>query len=211
VKNLDSFKEIIIRLAHGARRHLTAARIFFHDLIWPNNVLKIEALPREWRDRDHRMFHAIFQLLVDFVELEQPFADYDRRRRGRYTDLAAMRAYVESNYNTDEGRAAFYGEWYSEEERRQADERTTNTYHTYTEILDCYEWYKTKKYELDAHALYDRTGQDLSFENGTIEHVDNGKPKELTWEQVFELEQEHEKLCDLMLTRVLRVRRYLWT
>jgi len=208
IKHLSEQLEELQRKGSGKLRSL---RIFFHDLFWPNNVLKIEALPRAWSDRDQRMFHAIFQLLVDFIELEQPFIDWNSQVPGRFTDVAAMRAWVEKRYNTDEGRAEFYCEWLTDEERREADTRGAQTYNIYTEILDCYEWYKNKKYELDEQALYNKTGEDLSFEDGTIKHVDNGKPKQLTWRQVFEKQEEHEKLCDLMLERVLRVRRHLWT
>lgn len=36
----------------------------------PANVLKIESLPDDWRDKDEIIFHACFQLLKDFVEQE---------------------------------------------------------------------------------------------------------------------------------------------
>ena len=34
--------------------------------------LKIHSLEKGWRDRDSIMLHAAFQILVDFVELEEP-------------------------------------------------------------------------------------------------------------------------------------------
>jgi hypothetical protein len=208
-EQLDKLAEAIQRRLTGGK--LRALRIFLHDLISPNNVLKIEALPRSWSDRDHRMFHAVFQLLVDFVELEQPFIDWQHHVKGRSTDAAAMRAYVESRFNSPEGLAEFHNEWDTDADRAAMDERTKKQYHIYTEILDCYEWYKNKGYELDRGALYDLTGEDLEFSGGGIKHVDNGKPKLLSWGEAFEREEEHEKLCDLMLERVIRVRRHLWT
>jgi hypothetical protein len=36
----------------------------------PGNILKIETLSEEWRDKDSVMLHACFQLLKDFVEKE---------------------------------------------------------------------------------------------------------------------------------------------
>ena len=35
-------------------------------------ILKIHTLQRGWCDKDHIMLHAAFQLLVDFVEKEEP-------------------------------------------------------------------------------------------------------------------------------------------
>ena len=36
----------------------------------PSNILNIETLSKEWRDKDSVMLHACFQLLKDFVEIE---------------------------------------------------------------------------------------------------------------------------------------------
>lgn len=36
----------------------------------PANVLKIESLPKDWRDKDDVLLHACFQILKDFVEQE---------------------------------------------------------------------------------------------------------------------------------------------
>jgi len=35
-------------------------------------VLKIHTLEKGWCDKDYVMLHAMFQLLVDFVEQEKP-------------------------------------------------------------------------------------------------------------------------------------------
>lgn len=35
-------------------------------------ILKIHTLEKGWCDKDHVMLHAVFQLLVDFVEQEKP-------------------------------------------------------------------------------------------------------------------------------------------
>ena len=36
----------------------------------PSNILKIESLDKDWRDKDSVMLHACFQLLKDCVEKE---------------------------------------------------------------------------------------------------------------------------------------------
>ena len=38
------------------------------------NVIKIQSLGPKWHDRDTVLLHAAFQILVDFVEGEKPFA-----------------------------------------------------------------------------------------------------------------------------------------
>ena len=58
---------------------LRRVRRWFHDLFHPHNVLKIGTLPRSWSDTDYKMYHAVFQLFVNFIEKEKPFqyVDYD--------------------------------------------------------------------------------------------------------------------------------------
>lgn len=194
-----------------ARRKLRNVEVFFHDLLFPNNVLKLKALPRSWSDRDSRMFHAVFQLLVDFVELEQPFRDWRKPRVKRFTDLPAMKAWVEEHYNTPKAKEEFYCDWYSDEEKAAADLQLASIYHTYHEILELYEWYKNEGYELDHQGLYEKTGEKHVFESNGIKLVDTGKPKLISWTDVAKAEEAHDKFCDDQLLRVLRVRRYLWT
>lgn len=35
-------------------------------------TLKIQTLDKQWHDRDEILLHAAFQVLVDFIESEQP-------------------------------------------------------------------------------------------------------------------------------------------
>jgi len=44
-------------------------KTYFH----PYNVVHIKTLPRQWSDRDTIMLHAMFQILIDYVEKEEPF------------------------------------------------------------------------------------------------------------------------------------------
>lgn len=36
----------------------------------PSNKLTIKNIPRSWVDRDMRLFHAVFTILCDYIELE---------------------------------------------------------------------------------------------------------------------------------------------
>ena len=180
--------------------------------IFPHNVVKCSHLPKTWCDRDNLMFHAAFQILVDFVELEQPFTDWDWKYRSkRFDSVVLMRDWIEANYATDEGRAGFYADFYGEEDKKKQDLATAKTYKTYTEILDLYEWYRDKKYELDSWELQQKTGEDIVLDENGISYVPNGKTKELNWQQVYEEEQRHRDECDKAFERLIAIRHYLWT
>lgn len=189
-------------------RALGNARVYVRDLLFPNNVIKLRELPRSWTDRDTLLFHAAFQVLVDFVEQERPFADRDSRG---VPSVVQMRGWLERNYNSRWARQQFYADWFTADERASADEQLANTYQIYREILELYEWYKNKGYELDTANLYENTGEKHVFTPSGMQMVDTGKPKLITWMDVVKATEAHDVLCDEQLARVLRVRRHLWT
>lgn len=44
---------------------------YLRGLLWDrHNVLKIRTLPPTWNDRSEKMVHAMFQILVDFIDQE---------------------------------------------------------------------------------------------------------------------------------------------
>ena len=196
------------RRAYGWFRNIPyAVKCFFR----PFNVVKVQTLDRRWCDRDVLMFHAMFQILVDFVELEHPFTDYCYGVKGRQQDRDAMRAWIEHNYNTQEGRESFYWDGITAEEKQKQDAATARTYKTYCEILYLYEWYKDERYEFDILKWQDSTGARLKFIDGTIKPVSNGKQPLITTAELLEMEDEHREVCDIMLRRILAIRRHLWT
>lgn len=183
------------------------ARAYFK----PYNVVKCKELPATWQDRDELMLHAMFQILVDFVELEQPIKPWGTKDTKRFTDIALMKAEIEKRYASKEGRESFYAEWYTDEDRANQDKSTHQTYLIQKEILYLYEWYKQKKYNLDTAALYDMTGLNFEFENNSLITVPSGKPILMTLDEVASAKREHEIVCDVMLRRILDIRAYLWT
>ena len=61
----------------------------------PSNLLKIDSLDIEWRDKDHIMLHACFQLLKDCVEKENLLNghtdwDYDEKQRKTKQELEKL-------------------------------------------------------------------------------------------------------------------------
>lgn len=58
-----------------------------------NHILKINSLEPGWHDRDTRMLHSCFQLLVDFVEMELPRREHrikSAKRRDPEAGLAIL-------------------------------------------------------------------------------------------------------------------------
>jgi hypothetical protein len=159
------------------------------------------------------MFHTMFQIIVDFVELEQPFRDYDdnKYKPKRWIDREAMHDWIERHYNTDEGRQSMYWDGISDEEKVKMDKQTKQTYQIYKEIMYLYEWYSDKRYDLDSFELQEQTGTRLKIVDGRITRVPNGKPALLTMDEVMEIERDHDAVCNKMLERILAVREYLWT
>lgn len=82
-------------------KRFSRIRDFFYwlkcKLFHPYNVVKITTLPPTWTDRPEVMLHANFQILVDYVEGEEPFKvlnwDWCEEKK------RSPRAEIESLYN----------------------------------------------------------------------------------------------------------------
>lgn len=194
---------------------LTSLKYDIKCWFFPYNVVKVPYLERSWCDRDQLMFHAVFQILVDFVELEQPFCAWDTKWKGkhkkRHTDRKEMREYIERWFNTDEAREEQYYEGISDEQKVKYDANLKHHYQMSMEILHIYEWYKDEKFDIDRFDLHEKTGEKLVYRNSTIERIPNGKEKLITWDELRQIEEDHKTTCNAMLRRVLDVREYLWT
>lgn len=56
------------------RRYIHEPWYWLKCRLWyRHNVIYIKTLPPTWNDRDDRILHGMFQVLVDFVELEDPY------------------------------------------------------------------------------------------------------------------------------------------
>ena len=150
------------------------------------NVITLTHLTPEWCDRDWVMFHAMFQILVDFVELEHPFTfDFDMSER--MADKEVMRAKVEEMKLQEYIEAHYYYSNIEEKDKLLANVEAFNHALRMEELFDLYDWYTSKKYELpDSHY-------------------------ELPTEEMMKAEDEHTNTINNMLQRVLNIRQYLWT
>ena len=175
----------------------------------PHNIIKMSHLDKGWHDRDSLMFHACFQLLVDFVELEQPF-----NRKGfnskRHTNIAEMWDFVNSAV-TKEGLEEYYGDWYDDDMKKFSDEAVIRKYKENSEILRLYEWYINKQYDFDYMQNMKLTGYKYEFENNKIQLKETGNKKHITINESIEIREEHEASVRANLQRLIDIRECLLT
>jgi hypothetical protein len=183
-------------------------------LFFPHNVIKLSHVSRGWHDRDYLMYHACFQLLVDFVELEQLFRSWGDKRVKRHTNRQEMREFV-YGLITPEGKAEYYGDWYDDEMKKFTDANLEAKYSNDAEILRLYEWYKDKGYRFDYEKYRKLTGTKLKAKRGSgtfsFEHVETGEPKIITPAEMREIQEEHEITVKANLQRLIDIRETLWT
>jgi hypothetical protein len=204
-------------------RKISDGYYFVKDFFSPHNVIKLTHLPQSWRDVDCKMFHAVFQLLVNFVELEQPFRSWQFPQIKYHTSILEMELFIMQNHiNTlverensfttpsKDGHNYYYFGM-SNDERSRMDQYIIHKQRIDEEILYLYKWYVNKSYIFDHDYYFNATGQDLEFTSASINFVDTGKPKLITWNEYECSKDEHKILCDVMMQRVINIKDYLWT
>lgn len=120
-------------------------------LFFPYNAIKIQKLPRTWIDRNEVLFHVMFQILVDYIEQEHYFVDWDIRHstKGRFTDIAHMQKFVEDNYSPGARDGCPPHEV----------SYAARVYPVYQELLMMYEWYKKDKWDTECFDCFDFEAQ----------------------------------------------------
>ncbi len=155
------------------------------------------------------MYHAVFQILVDFVELEQPFRAWDdpkKYKERRHTNRSEMHAFIEKYRKPylEPDMPSDMVEMFTQQAKDGAEKDA--------EVLSLYEWYKDEGYEFDRFKYREMVGEKIVIgDDGQVAYVDTGTPKTLTWEEYHAMEQAHRELCEANLQRVLKIRGYLWT
>ena len=143
----------LYRLYYKIAGKIDRAYYWTRALFFPYNVVKIQKLNRTWSDRDYIMFHANFQILVDFIELEQPFVSYEDHKRGRLiVSPDEMRDFVNRNHDPDES----YNNEQDKDFAEHAKESLVKARTEYLTLIDLYEWYTTDQYIKPMESL-DRT------------------------------------------------------
>ena len=102
----------------------------------PHNIVKCVNLPRTWVESDNLMFHCMFQIVVDFVELQQPFKMMGSPPVKRHTNRQEMEDYLKYAYDDKENYSQHYENmreilflygWYCE---GHYDRRLTDAYYS---------------------------------------------------------------------------------
>lgn len=136
----------------------------------PFNVIKIQNLPRTWQDRDYVLFHAMFQIFVDYIELEKAYMSWDDKRyhtNDRHTDIESMKAWLE--------------EWYGPNHVHEVDETyREREYLARKEILWIYEWYKSKEWD-DSDKLWNTHEDEMAH----IKKIDDMMHRLVAWRHYF--------------------------
>lgn len=212
----------------GPRRKFRDAHIWVHNRIWPHNIVKIEQLSPDWHDRDGVMFHAIFQILVDFVEKERPFQpsydDNDKPIKRLYSPQE-MRDFMTGWLGEDavEKQIKSYVEqgWTEEDARRCFS--CNRQYQNGMELISIYEWYKFKRPHLPEYVFNiarkkrtSRNSDDLfdvldKMEDEYDEKTNYVNEKFITNTEYFDIQEERDMVDDVMMYKLLALRKSLWT
>lgn len=218
------------RVAHWFFKQVRDLPYELDCIIHPRNVVKAEFLDRHYHDTDYLMLHINMQMLVDFIELGKELCGYDHPiyyTKKRYTNVQEMFAWIEDNYHPDK----VYENWgkndcnWDNEEYRVAQIKWNSLrYNQLHELLFIYNWYKNvwpKTLELMPYIAtrpvrcLDELGLELDRKTRLTVYLKDGtsyqaeKPV-ITFREWMELEAEQDLVEDIMLERLIRLRRTLW-
>lgn len=163
---------------------------------FPYNVVKIRTLRRTWCDRDQVMFHAPFQILVDFVEKEW------MPDRGTFFDIEKERKELaERQPGLDE---------INQRELQGIIAQNAST----QEIWTLYNWWTKVRPNRKDPREHIRHPKYVSDENGFHEIFLIDGDEEV-WDNAMQLtkklESEWEKEDEEMFMRLIKIREHLWT
>jgi hypothetical protein len=161
------------------------------------NIIHTRLAPG-YHSPDERLFHATFELLVDYVEIEQAnmlvaFGPEDVNLPWWYSRYFRVKT----------GRFPKYGLIHLKQEGMQSltDERALAA----QEIWDLYHWWKfIRPSRIDPS---EASGMDIWFKTNSHKDV---LPVELIT-LTADIEAAYEKEDDMQLMRIVAIRRHLWT
>lgn len=201
-------------------------RIYIRNLIFPHNVIRIKQLDRSWCDRDEVLFHAMFQVLCDFVEKEKPFIPYDDPTYFTQKKPTLEQMWKHINEHLDicqsiEKYAAFNYDGKKLEDLSDYEKNDINSsmfihcrqYNGYKDILKLYEWYvvtrpNTTDYIFNLINTY-KFGKDGKL--SMVYKDRKGRDLFITMSEYHEIEKENELIDNIMMRKLLYYRRWLWT
>lgn len=185
-----------------------------------------------YRDADSRMLHGMFNLLVDFVEVEKAWMnvvfDEEERKKRKHPWWSIGWTRIKSFRDPEAGIAHLRWETTLDHPDKPVHERSPSQAATAREILVLYYWWKDVRpnrpdpMEASGWSQYcdDRrtaaedengdvsTWELLDFEDDTPQ--DREKTRELL-DECHRLEGLYEKEDEEMLIRLVKIRKHLWT
>ena len=198
------------------------ALYYVRALVRPYNVVRIEQLPRTWSDRDAVMFHAVFQIIVDFVEKEHPCQPGDDNRL--YTP-DEMRAYTEKQFGAEAVKEQIqcamndFGWSYQDAVFNYGTPDKPNKHYVDSmAIIDIYEWYKYRRparidYFANVRWPWRHNDADDVFSELDAARYEeyNYAPKYITPDEYNDIIDEHELIDNAMFMKAVKLRYFLWT
>lgn len=153
----------------------------------PWNRVHLPRLSRRWSSVDRRMEEAVFQLLADFLEGEQPFHSVLGEPHERNVPVARHRALLEALY----GPAAL-AKWEGSTDSgaEHALDYGRRTYLLYTKLLDHLEWWQAG-----------------GLDNQEVEALRAGA----SIEDAIAADRQHDRDVDQRLMDIIQARATLWT
>lgn len=207
----------------GQMYHST--RIWIRDLFFPNNVIKIKQLDRHWHDRDDVLFHAMFQVLCDFIEQEKPFISYDDPDydSNKKPSIKKMRETLQKcledgrDLNKIKNNIGYHlkdEEDLTEEDKNHILEHSKmiiRQYRGQLDILGLYEWYTVTRPQRTEY-IHNTINTYRMGPNG-FQLVKNENKHEhfITLDEYYDIEKEYELIDNIMMRKLLYYRRWLWT
>lgn len=200
-------------------------RIWIRDLFFPNNVIKIKQLDRRWHDRDEVLFHAMFQVLCDYIEQEKPFVSYKDPdyNSNKKPSIKKMRELLQKNlsecYDLDKVKDGIGYHTKNVEDLTKEDmkmisdsaKRDIRQYRGELDILGLYEWYTITRPQRTEY-IHNTINTYRMGPNG-FQLVKNENKHEhfITLDEYYDIEKEYELIDNIMMRKLLYYRRWLWT
>lgn len=207
----DKIKQILFQLQHRFwtykifGKNLDDGYYFIKNWISPYNVIKLRALDRDWHDTDEKMFHAVFELLCQYIENEHPFSGFNNTTQYNKDNVVGMRKTLD-DWLGPEGECA-------KEDSGYGGIYPKSQYLAGLEALDLYDWY-CNHYEKEKIALEEaiHTIQypDRQLKKSCGQTV-NKDLKSISPEEYWKMEEDFDKRCDDQMIRCVVARRSMWT
>ena len=162
---------------------------FFDKLHCLNTGLK----KGEYYDLDYRMIHALFNELVDFVELElSHLSRYDKNKKYNFVKGRCQEAQDD------------YFRWAN---HLKQQDRLTEQAKASRKIKELYEWWKyIRPKRVDPYS-----SSSFSYDIDEILDNKNIKQKQKSYKKAYDLQEKYDNEDTEMLIELIKIRNHLWT